>query len=131
MIFKARCYLDCASQCGSRVPKFAGVEFCFSLLSMYWNTWSQLSLGVCLSSPPIPPHPCLSYLFVMASSLHLAVGSLFCQSSSHFLHYLYRNRCYLGISMGRGELSFLLVHHIPGSLKIIFIGFRTSVHKVS
>lgn len=52
-------------------------------------------------------------LFDMASSLHLALKSLFCQSSGCFLGYVCWCGCYLGISMGWVAFRILLLRHLP------------------
>ena len=109
MVFKANCYGDSSSQCGSLVP---GCLVCGLLLS---------SLHICRALPLtvswvslVPYHVfSLSTIFNVASSLHLAVESLLCQSLSHFLGYLYCCGCYLCVSVGWGEPRILLLSHLP------------------
>lgn len=56
--------------------------------------------------------PFLSSL-ILATSVHLAVESLVCQSLGSFLGYLYWYRWYLIVSLGQGKLSILLLCHLP------------------
>jgi len=47
--------------------------------------------------------------FSMWPPFYLTVEGLFCQSLGHFQNELHRCSCYLGVSVGQGELSILLL----------------------
>lgn len=60
-----------------------------------------------------PPHHWPSYPLWCTSSLHLAVGSPFCQYPLHILDYIHLCGCYLVVSVGWGELSVFLLCCLP------------------
>lgn len=69
----------------------------------------------------------LHTLFHVASSLHLSVASLFCQSLGHFLSYLLWHGCYFVVSMGQSELRIFLLHHLPQKWKFQSFSFYVSL----
>ena len=100
LIFKATCHGDSPSLCRFPMPV---VKVCLFALSEPTASFPPVDDPLGPSSSQLCLH--LPSLLYVASSLHLAVESLFCQSSGHFLDYLQMiwvlSRCIHGqVSLG-------------------------------
>lgn len=87
LVFKTRCYGDSSSLCKFLMPGMPGMRVCFIPLFTLHSPSLQWTI------PWVPLAPIhvsgLPTIFDVASSLHLTVESLFCQSLHPFLGYLH------------------------------------------
>ena len=89
-------------------------SWCPSLLGTVPWVWLALD---CLSV--------LHTLFIVASFQHLAVESVFCHSSGHFLDYLHWCGCYLVETLGGGEPELSYSTIFPGCPENIILSILT------